>query len=169
MQEVRFTVKKRAFPSQGRVRFNIAHLPALGIREGDHVDLINEATKKTVTTAIIADTIVRQGQIRVSEEDLKILGLQDDEEVLVRKTPPLQEKIKKAAAAANKSLSKNVDKYDHAVKKTSGEVKTEAAKAADGMKKQAKKATDSVGKAAAKTVKSVKNAVKKATGPKDTL
>src|SRR5208337_2516477 len=44
MQEVRLTLKKRAFPSQGRVRFNIAHLPDLGIQEGDHVDLINEAT-----------------------------------------------------------------------------------------------------------------------------
>ena len=46
MQEVRLTIKKRAFPSQGRVRLNVAHLPDLGILEGEHVDLINEATKK---------------------------------------------------------------------------------------------------------------------------
>ena len=169
MQEVRLTVKKRAFPSQGRVRFNLAHLPALGIREGDHVDLINEATKKTITTTIIADTMVREGQVRVSEEDLKALGLQDDEEVLVRKTQPLHEKIKKAAADANASLTKGVDKLDGAAKKTAGEVKVEAGKAAAGLKKEAKRATDSVGKAAAKTVKDVKKAVKKATGPKDTL
>jgi len=100
MQEVRLTLKKRAFPSQGRVRFNIAHLTDLGILEGDRVDLINESTKKIVTTSIIADTMVRQGQVRVSEEDLKSLGLQDEEEVLIRKAQPLQEKIKKAAADA---------------------------------------------------------------------
>ena len=129
MQEVRLTIKKRAFPSQGRVRFNVAHLPDLGILEGEHVDLINESTKKTVTTSVIADTMVREGQIRVSEEDLKALGLQDEEEVLVRKTPPLEEKIKKAAADANKSFSKGLDKLDEKVKKTTGDVKASTAKA----------------------------------------
>jgi formylmethanofuran dehydrogenase subunit D len=173
MQEVRLTLKKRAFPSQGRVRFNLAHLPDLGIQQGDHVDLINEATKKSVTTSVIADDMVRQGQVRVSEEDLKILGLQDDDEVLVRKTPPLQEKIKKAAADANASLSKGAGRLDTAVRKTAGEVKTEAAKTAVSVKKETKNASDRIGKAAAKTAgavkKSVKKTVKKATGSGDDL
>jgi hypothetical protein len=169
MQDVRLTAKKRAFPSQGRVRFNIAHLSALGIREDGRVDLINESTNKMVTTAIIADNQVRQGQIRVSEEDLKTLGLQDDEEVLVRKATLLPEKIRKAASDANKSLSKHAGELDRVAKKTSTEIGAGAAKAADDMKKQAKKASDSVGKVAAKTVKDVKKAVKKATGPRDTL
>jgi len=169
MKEVRFTIKKRAFPSQGRVRLNIAHLPDLGIHEGEHVDLINEATKKSVTTTVIADTMVREGHVRVSEEDLKTIGLNDDDEVLVRKTPPLGEKIKKAAADVNKSLSKSVDKLDESVKKTTVDVKAGAAKAADTVKKETKKASDTVGKAAAKTVKDVKKTVKKATGPRDEL
>jgi len=169
MKEVRFTIKKRAFPSQGRVRLNIAHLPDLGIHEGEHVDLVNEATKKTVTVTVIADTMVRVGHVRVSEEDLKTIGLNDDDEVLVKKTPPLQEKIKKAAADANKSFSKSVDKLDESVKKTSGDVKASAVKAADKVKKETKKASDKVGKAAAKTVKDVKKTVKKATGTEDQL
>ncbi|MFA4826096.1 MAG: hypothetical protein WC593_13165 [Methanoregula sp.] len=169
MKEVRFTIKKRAFPSQGRVRLNIAHLPDLGIHEGEHVDLINEATKKSVTTTVIADTMVREGHVRVSEEDLKTIGLNDDDEVLVRKTPPLGEKIKKAAADVNKSLSKSVDKLDESVKKTTVDVKAGAAKAADTVKKETKKASETVGKAAAKTVKDVKKTVKKATGPRDEL
>ena len=169
MKDVRFTIKKRAFPSQGRVRLNIAHLPDLEILEGEHVDLINEATKKTVTTTVIADTMVRKGHIRVSEEDLKTIGLNDDDEVLVRKTPALEEKIKKAAADASKSLSKSVDKLDEKVKKTTVDVKAGAAKAAETVKKETKKASDTVGKAAAKTVKDVKKTVKKATGPDDEL
>jgi hypothetical protein len=169
MQEIRLTVKKRAFPSQGRVRLNIAHLPGLGIKEGEPVDLINESTKKTVTTTVIADTMVREGQLRVSEEDLKTLGLQDDEEVLVRRAPPLQEKMKKAASDANIALSKGAGKLDKTVKKTAGDVRAGAEKAADTVKKETKKATDKVGKAAAKTVKDVKKTVKKATGPRDTL
>ena len=160
MQEVRLTAKKRAFPSQGRVRLNIAHLPDLGIAEGGHVDLINQATRKTVTTTVIADTMVREGQVRVSEEDLKTLGLLDDEEVLVRKTPPLEAKIRKAAADASVSL-------DAAVKKTAGTVKGGAGKAADAMKKETKKASDAIGKTASKTAKGVKKAVKKATGDED--
>ena len=166
MQELRLTIKKRAFPSQGRVRLNIAHLSDLGIHEGDHVDLINEATKKTVTTTLIADTMVREGQVRVSEEDLKTLGLADEAEVLIRKTPPVQEKIKKAAADAGASLSKSAEKIDKAVKKTSEEVKTSAAKAAETVKKETKKATGKVSDAAAKTVKDVKKTVRKATSPR---
>lgn len=169
MKEVRFTIKKRAFPSQGRVRLNLAHLAELGIREGDHVDLINETTKKSVTATVIADTMVREGHLRVSEEDLKSIGLNDDDDVLVKKTPPLQEKIKKVAADASKSLSKSAGKLDETVKKTTVDVKAGAAKTADTVKKETKKASDTVGKAATKTVKEVKKTVKKVIGPKDEL
>ncbi|MDP3395682.1 MAG: hypothetical protein Q8S57_03290 [Methanoregula sp.] len=169
MKEVRLTIKKRAFPSQGRVRLNLAHLPELGIREGDHVDLVNETTKKSVTATVIADTMVRVGHVRVSEEDLKSIGLNDDDDVLVKKTPPLQEKIKKAAADASKSLSKSAGKLDETVKKTTVDVKAGAAKTADTVKKETKKASDTVGKAATKTVKEVKKTVKKVIGPKDEL
>lgn len=169
MQELRLTVKKRAFPSQGRVRLNLAHLPALGIREGEHVDLVNENSKKSVTVTVIADTMVRQGQVRISEEDLKTIGLQDDDDVLVRKTPPFQEKVKKAAAAAGPSLSKSAGKLDDAVRKTAGEVKTEAGKAAVSLKKETAKASKTVEKAVAKTAVKVKKTVKKATKSDENL
>ena len=100
MKEIYLTIRKRAFPSQGRVRFNIAHLVDLGIKEGDRVDLVNEATKKSVTVTVIADTIVREGQIRISEEDAKSVGLTEDDTVLIRKSPPATEKLRKAADAA---------------------------------------------------------------------
>jgi aspartate 1-decarboxylase len=147
MHEVRLTVKKRAFPSQGRVRLNIAHLSVLGIREGEYVDLVNEATKKSVTTAVIADTMVREGHVRVSEEDLKTIGLLDDEDVLVRKTQVSEEKIKKAAANAATLLAKDVSKPDDTVGKTAG-----------SLKKRTKKATDAVEKAAAKSPRKIKTA-----------
>jgi len=169
MQEVRLTIRKRAFPSKGRVRLNAAHLPDLGILEGGHIDLINEATRKTVTTTVIADTMVPQGQVRVSAEDLLALGLADGGEALVKKTPPLQEKIQKSAADANVSFSRGVDKLDVAVRKTVGEVKTEAAKAAGSLKEETMKASDNIGKAAGKTATAVKKKVKKATDSKDEL
>lgn len=169
MQDIRLTIKKRAFPSHGRVRLNTAILSDLRINEGDHVDLINENAKKSVTTTVIADTLVREGQIRVSEEDLKTIGLFDGDEVLVRKTPPLQEKIGKAADDAHKSLSRGAKTLDETVRKTAGDVKTGAAKSADTVKKETKKASDTVGKIATNTAKDVKKAVKKATKPRDEL
>ena len=169
MQEVRLTIRKRAFPSEGRVRLNVAHLPELGIRDGDHVDLVNDATQQVVTTIVVADTMVQEGQIRVSAEDLEVLGLLDGGEVLVRRTPPLEEKVRKAAADANIAFAKGVDKLDDAVRKTAGEVKTGAEKTADSLKKEARKASDSIGKAATSTADTVKKTVKKATGPKDDL
>jgi hypothetical protein len=166
MKDVRLTIRKRAFPSQGRVRLNIAHLPNLGINEGQHVDVINEATKKSVTTTVIADTMVREGHIRMSEEDLKTIGLNDDDEVLVRKTPPVEEKIKKAAADTRKSLSKykSVDKCDRTVKKTKVDVKASTAKVAYIVKKETKKASDSMATVALKPPYAMKKKVKKATG-----
>ena len=100
MKEIYLTIRKRAFPSQGRVRFNITHLTELGIKEGDRVDLVNEATKKSVTVTVIADTIVREGQVRVSEEDAKSIGLNEDDTVLLRKSTATAEKIRKAGDAA---------------------------------------------------------------------
>lgn len=158
MKDVRLTARRRAFPSQGRVRINIAHLPVLEINDGDRVELINEATQKTVLTTAIADNQVREGQIRISDEDLMSLGLDDEAEVLVRGAPPLHEKIRMAASDANQSFSKSIEDLDRAAKKTATELGSEAAKAAG-----------SVSKAAEKTVKDVKKAVKKATGPKDSL
>jgi hypothetical protein len=168
MKDVRLTIRKRAFPSQGRVRLNIAHLPNLGINEGQHVDVINEATKKSVTTTVIADTMVREGHIRMSEEDLKTIGLNDDDEVLVRKTPPVEEKIKKTAANTNKSLPKsnNVDKRDQTVKKTTVSVKSNVVKAGYIVKKETKKASDSIA-GVAKPACSMKKKVKKVTGSDD--
>lgn len=144
------------------LRLNIAHLPDLGIHEGDPVDLVNETTKKTVTATVIADTMVRVGHVRVSEEDLKSIGLNDDDDVLVRKASPIPEKIKKAAADANKSFSDGVDKLDAKVKKTAVKVKAGAAKTAETVKKETKKASDSVGVAVAKTSEKVKKSMKKA-------
>ena len=169
MQDIRLTIKKRAFPSQGRVRLNVTVLSDLGINDGEHVDLINESTKKSVTTTVIADTMVREGQIRVSEEDLKTIGLFDGDEVIVRKTPPLKEKIGKAVDDTHKSLTKGAKTLDDTVRKTAGDVKTGAAKSADTVRKETKKASDTVGKIAANTVKEVKKTVNKATKPHDEL
>jgi len=160
MADLRLTIKKRSFPSHGRVRLHESRLSELRIVEGDRVDLLNETTKKTVTVTVIADRMVGEGEIRVSEEDLKSLGLSEGSEVVVKKTPPLKEKIEAAAKDANKSFSEGVANLDAAARKTGETVKTETKKAAETVKTETKKAADTVGKAAAKTSAAVKKGLK---------
>jgi formylmethanofuran dehydrogenase subunit D len=163
MADLKLIIKKRAFPSHGRVRLHESRLSELAIAEGDHVDLVNDTIKKIVTVTVIADRMVGEGEVRVSEEDLKSLGLKEGSEVTVRKTPPFKEKVHKAADDANKSFSEGVGKLDTTIRKTGETVSAEAAKTADSVKTQTKKVTDSVKTGAAKTADAVKTGTKKAT------
>lgn len=135
MQEVRLTIKKRSFPSKGRVRLHESKLTDLGIVNGDHVDLINESTKKTVTVSVISDTMVGQDEIRVSEEDLKALGLKEGDEIPVKKSLGLKEKLGKSTADVSAGA-----------KKVGGDVATGAKKAGASVGKAAGSAADTVKK-----------------------
>jgi ribosomal protein L30/L7E len=169
MQGLRLKVKMRAFPSHGRVRLNAAYLPKLGITGEESVDLINEVSGKTATVIVIADTMVGEEEIRVSKEDLEALGLKDGDTVLVKKTPPLSEKIKKAADYASHGFTDGVGKLETSVRKTAGEVRAGAEKTTGTLKEETKKVSEKVGKVAADTTKKVKKTVEKATGPHDEL
>jgi predicted DNA-binding antitoxin AbrB/MazE fold protein len=171
MEGLRLKIKKRAFPSHGRVRLHESCLTDLKIVDGDYVDLINETMDKTVTVTVIADRMVGEGEIRVSEEDLKSLDLKDGNEVTIKKTLALKDKIKKAAGEANTSFSAGVKQLDERLRKTASEVKASAAKTADTVKTgavktsdtvktEAKKAADKAGKIAGETSETVKKGLK---------
>ena len=138
MDTLTLRTKKRVFPSRGRVRLHESRLTDLKIVNGDHVDLVNEAAKKTVTVTVIADTVVGRDEIRVSEEDLKSLGLREGEEVSIRKSLGIKEKITKTTGDVSKGA-----------KKVGGDVATGA-----------KKAGSAVGKAAGDTATTVKKKMK---------
>ena len=138
MENLTLKIKKRAFPSHGRVRLHESRLSDLKIVNGDHVDLMNEAAKKTVTVTVISDTMVGVDEIRVSEEDLKSLGLSEGQEVSIKKSLGIKEKLSKAPADVATGA-----------KKVGGDVATGA-----------KKAGATVGKAAGDTADAVKKKVK---------
>ncbi len=138
METITLKIKKRAFPSHGRVRLHESRLIDLKIVNGDHVDLMNEAAKKTVTVTVIADTMVGKDEIRVSEEDLKSLALKEGETVSIKKSLGIKEKLSK----------------------TSGDVSAGAKKVGSDVATGAKKAGAAVGKAAGDTASAVKEKVK---------
>ncbi|MCJ7742200.1 MAG: hypothetical protein MUO95_05890 [Methanoregula sp.] len=127
MDNLRLKIKKRAFPSHGRVRLHESQLTELKIVNGDHVDLINETAKKTVTVTVISDTMVGKDEIRVSEEDLKSLGLSEGQEVSIKKSLGIKEKLSKAPG----DVATGAKKAGAAVGKAAGS-------AADTVKKKVK-------------------------------
>jgi formylmethanofuran dehydrogenase subunit D len=138
MQEIELTIKKRAFPSKGRVRLHESKLTDLGIVNGDHVDLINETTKKTVTVTVISDTMVGTDEIRVSEDDLKALGLKEGDKVPVKKSLGLKEKLSKSSADVSAGAKKVGSDVATGAKKAGASVGKAAGGAADTVKKTVK-------------------------------
>jgi formylmethanofuran dehydrogenase subunit D len=136
--DVRLKIKKRAFPSHGRVRLHESRLTDLQIVNGDNIDLINETAKKTVTVSVNADTMVGKDEIRVSEEDLKSLGLKDGDEVSIKKSFGIKEKASKTVgdvSAGAKNVGSNVAT---GAKKAGAAVGKAAGSAADTVKKTVK-------------------------------
>ena len=86
------------------------------------MDPVNEATGACVTVSIVADTMVLEGQVRVSTEDLGTLGLNEGDTVLVRNTAPLNEKIRKAAEDAGTAARKHAAAIDRELSKKAQEV-----------------------------------------------
>jgi len=138
MQEIELTIKKRAFPSKGRVRLHESKLTDLGIVNGDHVDLINEIAKKTVTVSVISDTMVGIEEIRVSEEDLKAVGLKEGDKVRVKKSLGLKEKLGKSTADVSAGAKKVGSDVAAGAKKAGASVGKAAGGAADTVKKTVK-------------------------------
>jgi ribosome recycling factor len=128
MKELQLKIKKRAFPSQGRVRLNESALTDLEIQNGASVDLVNETTNKSISVTVYADSMVEKGQVRVSEEDLKKVGLHDGDTLTVRATPPLKEKLKKTTDDAAKSVKEGAGKVGESAKKVGGDISAGAKK-----------------------------------------
>jgi hypothetical protein len=135
MDNLTLKIKKRAFPSHGRVRIHESRLTDLKIVNGDHIDLMNETAKKTVTVTVISDTMVGKDEIRVSEEDLKSLGLKEGDEVSIKKSLGIKEKVTKGAGDVSAGA-----------KKVGGDVATGAKKAGSAVGKAAGSAADTVKK-----------------------
>jgi hypothetical protein len=152
MEEIRLKVQKRAIPGRGRVRINTATLASIDAREGGGLDLFTADRARHVTATAFADTIVDAGAIRVSPEDLKSLGIQEGDAVIVKKAPPVAEQVKRTA----KETAGSVEKELRAAGKT---IKGKAEKATQGAAKTAKQVSKDLGEAG----KSIKGKAEKAT------
>lgn len=100
MEDLTLTVKKRAFPSQGRARMNAATLKKIGVDEREDLDVGTTGKDRWITVAAFSDSTVRQDTIRLSTDDLAALGVEEGASVIVKKALPLSDQVRQTAHAA---------------------------------------------------------------------
>ncbi|MDI9632657.1 MAG: hypothetical protein QXL43_00995 [Methanolinea sp.] len=117
MGSLKLKVMERVFPSRGRARINEVHLKALGINEGDEVEISAGTGTKPVVVTVYADTLVEEGLIRLSPEDIAEAGAVPGGEVVVTRVPPMKERAAQAVGKVEESIGKGIE----SVKKKLGE------------------------------------------------
>lgn len=135
MASITLKVQERAFPSRGRARINEVHLKALGIREGDSVEVSSGSDKKPVVVTIFADTLVDEGYIRLSPEDIAQAGAMSGAEVTVTRVSPVSERVKKTAGQAKESVARDVKKAKEVISKKTSETKESMERGVESAKK----------------------------------
>ena len=141
MEEVKLKIRKRAVPSHGRARLHTSMLSQLGVQEGAKLEIINEMSGKSVTVTLFADSMVEEGYIRLSEEDLASLGMHEEDTVTIKRKPPLTEQIQKEAGEAAERVTREIGEVGEKVKKEAGEA---AERISEGIEKAGDRAGETV-------------------------
>jgi hypothetical protein len=121
MDEIQLIAQKRAFPSRGRARVHSDVLGKLEIDEGATIDIGILDADKWISATAFADSLVESGHIRLSEEDLKVLGASEGSKLRIKKKPALSEQIRSSVTGAGASVSEGMGKAGKSIKGASTE------------------------------------------------
>jgi len=84
-------VEESPIRSGGRVRVNIEVLKRLEVKTGDLVVISSD--KRDILVKIYGDDLIDEDKIKIRVSDVKKLGVEEDEEVSVRKHQKLLTKL----------------------------------------------------------------------------
>ncbi|MEI6292169.1 MAG: TrkA C-terminal domain-containing protein [Methanomicrobiales archaeon] len=161
MDEIQLIAQKRAFPSRGRARIHSDVLSELAIEEGATIEIGIPDADKWISATAFADSLVESGHIRLSEEDLKVLGASEGSKLRVRKKAGMTEQIKSSVTGAGASVSAGIGKAGESIKGTTPEsIKAGAAGAASSVSSGLGKAGQSVSAAFSNAYESAKKKLK---------
>ncbi len=138
MESIKLKVQERAFPSRGRARINESHMNALGIEEGDSVEVSAGGDRKPVVVTVFADTLVETGCIRLSPEDIAAAGAVPGMEVTVTRVPPIAERVRKSAGETKENVKEDVKKAKETISKKASSTKESVEKGVESVKKSLK-------------------------------
>lgn len=120
MEEVTLRAIKRAMPGHGRARVHSSLLNVIGIEDKTEVEVVTPKGA-SLTLTVYADALVEQGQIRISEEDLKRLDITDGTDVTVKRKVPVSEQVRDAAEDIAGKIGSGVQELGETVsEKTAG-------------------------------------------------
>ena len=177
MDEVRLKIRKRAVPGRGRARLHTSMLSELGVQEESKLEIVNEVQNKSITVTLFADLMVEEGYIRLGADDLDALGMNEEDTVVIRRKPPVSEKmketveeaaeriervgetVKREAGEAAERVSEGIEKVGETVKREAGEAKAGAAKAYGRIVEEAAPVTERIEGATRETVSRIKEEV----------
>jgi uncharacterized protein with PhoU and TrkA domain len=137
MEEVTLRAVKRAMPGHGRARIHSSLLTTLGINDNEEIEVVGP-TGKALIMIVFADTLVEKGQIRISDEDIKKLGLAEGDEIVVRRKPPITEQVKAAASDIADRVNRGVSDLEEKVSDKTGSLKDGTKQAAQDLQEKAK-------------------------------
>lgn len=146
MESVQLIIQERAFPSRGRARLNESYLKKLGIKEGDEVDLFRDEGAKPVAVTVFADTLVEEGHIRLSTEDIASIGVPPGTRITVKKRPPLADRVKKGAKESAESVKSGAKVAADSLKSKTTKVEKDLREGAASAKDTIDKGTEKVKK-----------------------
>ena len=177
MDEVRLKIRKRAVPGRGRARLHTSMLSELGVLEESKLEIVNEVQNKSITVTLFADLMVEEGYIRLGADDLDALGMNEEDTVIIRRKPPVSEKmretveeaaeriervgetVKREAGEAAERVSEGIEKVGETVKREAGEAKAGAAKAYGRIVEEAAPVTERIEGATRETVSRIREEV----------
>ncbi len=142
MDEVRLKVQKRAVPSHGRARLHTSMLSELGVQEETKLEIVNEPLSKGVTVTLFADSMVEEGYIRLSSEDLEALGLVDGDVVVIRRKPPITERVRETVEETAERVSGEIEKAGETIRREAGEAAERVERAGKTVKREAGEAAE---------------------------
>ena len=150
MDSLKLKIQERAFPSRGRARLHEKYLRQLDIKEGDEVEISFEGAVKTGIVTVFADTLVEEGHIRLSPQDIAAIGAAPGSTVTVKKRPPLVERVKKGAEDTAEKVKEGAGQAAEKIKggapQAAEKVREGAGQAAEMIKEGAAAAKGSIDK-----------------------
>jgi hypothetical protein len=111
MPDMEFTAQVRAFPSRGRARMNADDLLLIPVKEGEELVVCRTGEEKTIVVTAFADQLVDKGHMRLSKEDLDVIGAAQGDTLYVKRKVPLTETITAGFDSTKEKVGTTLDPH----------------------------------------------------------
>ncbi len=143
MDHVTLQVAKRAMPGSGRVRVNARLLDDLSVVDQSEI-VVTTAEGKSHSFTLFADTLVEEGRIRISAEDIRRLGIEEGASVTVKRKVPLDEQIRKSAGETAEKIQTGAAETGKRLSETAEKIKEGTVETADKISEKAREIGEKV-------------------------